>query len=533
MPAELLKFSPRRDPSRARPALDYNSTAVSQRDQAGVLDLPERRYRRSESPFQKGDRCGPYEIRRMIARGGFGDVYEAVHRVLGRPAAIKVLQHQHADQRDLAQRLEREARVLAEIKNPHMVSVYDAGEHEGRIWMAMELLDGKTLRDHLLPGSPLTVPRALNHAACIADGVAAAHRLRILHRDLKPENVFITKEGHTVVLDLGTAKVLGEVRGRPSQRVLGTVAYMSPEQLLGAADGRSIDQRSDVYALAIILYEMLCGSHPFSLSRHALSMPSSAELARLQIHVMPPGLREVAPWVPEAVAELVRRGLDKNPELRPTSMRDFEHEIRALARDVVEQHGSSGPPLSTPRKALCSGRPTERIAPLAHVQVSTRTRQIPPKTELASRTLLEPATLRKILFLAPVLGALFGLATVHWVRTRSRAPVAEVASKSAPAPEATAPDALPAAQAETPRSTARRQATEQAPPAAQSSPAHNSPRVAAELHRPTPQDRARTPEPRADRSDDVFSPPFPNRYDSAPSPSTEQPKPSRREVWLE
>ncbi|GMV18162.1 MAG: hypothetical protein AMXMBFR56_63860 [Polyangiaceae bacterium] len=308
---------------------------------ATIIDLEGRRARGSEVRLERGQRCGPYEIVRLVAAGGFGDVYEGVHHLLRRKVAIKILQNRHTTGEELRSRLEQEARVLSEIKNPHMVTVFDAGELHGRIWMAMELLEGRTLRELLANGNPMPVSQALHHAACVANGVAAAHDLRVVHRDIKPENIFVTDDGHTVVLDLGTAKVLGDVKGRQTQRVIGTVAYMSPEHLLGGTDGLPIDQRTDVYSLCLILYEMLAGFHPFANNRDTRQMPSSTELARMQIYTMPVALPDVAPWVPEYVWRIVLSGISKERELRHATMRELEIELRQAAKWFVEERAAS------------------------------------------------------------------------------------------------------------------------------------------------------------------------------------------------
>jgi serine/threonine-protein kinase len=308
---------------------------------ATILDLQGRLARPSERRFERGERCGPYEIVRLMAAGGFGDVYEGVHHLLRRPVAIKILQDRHANRDELRSRLEQEARVLSEIKNPHMVTVYDAGEQDGRVWMAMELLHGKTLREILEQGQPLPVSHALHHAACVANGVAAAHDLRVVHRDLKPENVFVTSDGHTVVLDLGTAKVLGDVKGRQTQRIIGTVAYMSPEHLLGGSDGLPIDQRTDIYSLSLMLYEMLAGFHPFALARNTRTMPSWNELVKKQLEELPEPLEHVAPWVPDYVCRIVRTGISKEREARHATMRELEIELRQAAKWFVEERAAS------------------------------------------------------------------------------------------------------------------------------------------------------------------------------------------------
>ncbi|MBE7481041.1 MAG: serine/threonine protein kinase [Polyangiaceae bacterium] len=436
---------------------------------ATIIDLEGRRARASELRFDRGQRCGPYEIVRLVAAGGFGDVYEGVHHLLRRRVAIKILQNRHMNADELRARLEQEARVLSEIKNPHMVTVFDAGELDGRIWMAMELLEGKTLREHLMNGKPMPVSQALHHAACIANGAAAAHDLRVVHRDLKPENIFVTSDGHTVVLDLGTAKVLGDVKGRQTQRVIGTVAYMSPEHLLGGVDGLPIDQRTDVYSLCLILYEMLAGFHPFAHNRDTRQMPSSTELARMQIYSMPEPLPDVAPWVPDYVWRIVRTGIAKEREQRQATMRELEIELRQAARWFVEERAAGErssqrhkalsldadtqpDPIpafvseDAPRAAAAAPRlGTERLdsprapihpAAIAETRTSPDLRLAspePPAVTLGALAPKRPAIPRRVL-LAPVAGALIGLVIVAGMNLMKRR-----ASASAPAAALSAP----------------------------------------------------------------------------------------------
>ncbi len=332
---------------------------------ATVVDLDQRRRRRAEYALAVGSRVGPYTIQRVIAEGGYGDVYEAKHRVLGRHVALKILQDRHADRDDLQRRLAQEARVFSEIKSPYMVTVYDAGTLDGRVWMAMELVPGRTLREELVVSEPLPVLRALNTAACIASGVGEAHALRVVHRDLKPENVMVTPDGHIVVLDLGTAKILSDKRGKDTQRVMGTPAYMSVEHLLGPKDGLPIDQRTDVYAVAVMLYEMLSGFHPFAFDRTRGVLLPPPHVIRRVVEAPVEPLCEVAPQVPDYVARIVEKGLSRDRELRQTTMQELETELRLAARWFVEDRALA----ERRNEAAGRGNPVagaERGSTLAH-----------------------------------------------------------------------------------------------------------------------------------------------------------------------
>jgi serine/threonine-protein kinase len=276
-----------------------------------------------------GTRVREYEIVRPIASGGFGDVYEAFHPVLARRVALKILQERHADDAELERQFLAEGRILAQIRSPHVVAVYDADTHEGRAWIAMELLEGRTLRDLLVDGRPLPLPRALDIAARIAEGAAALHGRNIVHRDLKPENVFVTDDGRVIVMDLGIAKIMTASGESSASHVIGTARYMSPEQIQRVTTGVDVDARSDIYALSVMLYEMLSGRHPFDEPGTTLD----ALLLR-QVNLPPPSLAERAPWVPASVRALVEKGLEKKRERRHASMDVLAREIAAAASQI-------------------------------------------------------------------------------------------------------------------------------------------------------------------------------------------------------
>jgi serine/threonine protein kinase len=282
------------------------------------------RSRDSEDHLVPGARVREYEIVRFIASGGFGDVYEAHHPVLARRVALKILQACHADDAELARQFLAEGRILAQIRSPHVVAVYDADTHERRAWIAMELLEGRTLRELLLERKRLPLARALEIASSVASGAGALHGRNVVHRDLKPENVFVTNEGRVIVMDLGIAKVMTASGESSASQVLGTARYMSPEQIQRVTTGIDVDARSDVYALSLMLYEMLSGQHPFDGPGTTLD----ALLLR-QINLPAPSLAERAPWVPAAVRALVEKGLEKKRERRHPSMEVFSSEIAA------------------------------------------------------------------------------------------------------------------------------------------------------------------------------------------------------------
>lgn len=219
-------------------------------------------------PLPHGTCLGPYEILAPIAAGGMGEVYRARDARLGREVAIKVLPGELSRDPDRLRGFEQEARAASQLNHPNILAVFDIGSHEGAPYFVSELLEGDTLRERLASGE-LPVRKAVEYATQIARGLAAAHEKGIVHRDLKPENLFITKDGHVKILDFGLVKLMGRdgllgeqltmSRGTDAGTMLGTVGYMSPEQVRG----QNVDLRSDIFSFGTILYEMLSGRRAF------------------------------------------------------------------------------------------------------------------------------------------------------------------------------------------------------------------------------------------------------------------------------
>ena len=227
-----------------------------------------------------GTKLGPYEIVAPIGAGGMGEVYRAKDMRLGRDVAIKVLPEGFARDADRLRRFEQEARAVAALNHPNILAIHDIGEFNGAPFLVSELLEGHSLREDLNSGA-LPTRRAVEDASQIAQGLAAAHDKGIVHRDLKPENVFVTQDGRLKILDFGLAK-LAKLQAAADENatldatpqdtspgvVLGTVGYMSPEQVRGEA----ADARSDIFALGTILYEMLSGQRAFRSDTSAETM---------------------------------------------------------------------------------------------------------------------------------------------------------------------------------------------------------------------------------------------------------------------
>src|SRR5438552_6638680 len=222
-----------------------------------------------DSTLLSGVRLGRYEIRSKLGQGGMGEVYLAEDRQLGRSVAIKFLTPELIADERANKRLMKEARAVASLDHPHICSVYEVGEADGRSFIAMQYLEGESL-DARIKRKPLDLKESLAIASQITDALAEAHSHGIVHRDIKPGNIMITTRGQAKVMDFGLAKVIQQAQVVRSEAeteallstpgaILGTVPYMSPEQVRGEA----LDGRSDIFSLGVVLYEMRSGRHPF------------------------------------------------------------------------------------------------------------------------------------------------------------------------------------------------------------------------------------------------------------------------------
>ncbi len=277
-----------------------------------------------------GSRIGPYEIVGPLGAGGMGEVYRARDARLGRDVAIKVLPAALAGDGERLRRFEIEARAVAALNHPNILSIHDIGTHEGAPYLVSECLEGQTLRQELA-GGPLPLRRAVGYGTEVAQGLAAAHDKGIVHRDLKPENIFVTHDGRIKILDFGLAKLVkpegsadqgATLEAEPTSvgAVLGTAGYMSPEQVRG----EPADARSDIFALGTILYEMLCG-------RRAFRRDTSAETMTAILKEDPPDLAELTKPIPPAVERIVRRCLEKKPLQRFQSARDLAFNLEGIS----------------------------------------------------------------------------------------------------------------------------------------------------------------------------------------------------------
>ena len=266
-----------------------------------------------------------------------GEVYLARDMEIGRDVAVKVLPSTFSDDRDRLQRFQQEACAAGALNHPNILSIYDVGKHNGSPYVVSELLEGDTLRKRI-GGTPLAQRRAIDYALQIANGLAAAHEKGIVHRDLKPDNIFVTNDGRVKILDFGLAK-LTQKDGNQSQTdiptrrvdtdpgvVMGTLGYMSPEQL----KGRAVDQRSDIFSFGAILYEMLSG-------RRAFHRESAAETMSAILREDPPDLSETNERISPALERIVNHCLEKNPEERFHSASDLGFALEALSDSTVSK----------------------------------------------------------------------------------------------------------------------------------------------------------------------------------------------------
>ena len=273
--------------------------------------------------LSSGARLGPFEVVALLGAGGMGEVYRARDARLGREVALKVLPEEFSADSDRLARFEQEARSASALNHPHIVTVYDVGRSDTGPWIAMELVDGKTLRE-LLSAGPLPAKRCLSIGAQAADALAKAHAAGMVHRDLKPENLMVSKDGFVKILDFGLAKLVTPVPSDSDSiaatainatgpgTVLGTVGYMSPEQ----AAGGSVDFRSDQFSFGSILYEMAAGRRPF----HRMT---PAETMTAIIREEPEPLSRAGPSAPPPYRWIVERCLAKDPEDRYSSTLDL------------------------------------------------------------------------------------------------------------------------------------------------------------------------------------------------------------------
>jgi len=274
---------------------------------------------------------GPYKVRRLLGQGGMGTVYLAADPALGRMVAVKLLPRQLADEPEIVERFQREARALAKLRHPNLMHIYTVGEHEGRPYFAMEYVKGATLSSVIAKIGYIPPPQAVRIAAQVLSALDKVHQTEIVHRDIKPGNIMIDEDGRAILMDFGLARQEQESRLTADHTILGTPNYMSPEQ----ANSEPVDARTDIYSLGVVLYEMLTGAPPFKGK-------SSFEILRQHIESSVPPPSEIRPDVPEAFDAVVARAVAKSPDDRYQDVRQMAADLaKVCPSETLERLGSA------------------------------------------------------------------------------------------------------------------------------------------------------------------------------------------------
>jgi serine/threonine protein kinase len=299
----------------------------------------------AESDALIGQTVSHYRILEKLGGGGMGVVYKAQDLRLDRFVALKFLPQDLPHDASGVQQLRREARAASALNHPHICTIHDIDEHDGRPFIVMEMLEGQTLK-HRIAGKPLMENEIVSLGIQIADAMEAAHARDIIHRDIKPANIFVTPRGQVKILDFGLAKLLPmetastlTVSIAETRAFVGTLPYMAPEQL----QGKGVSTRTDLYAIGTVLYEMATGRRPFTEE-------FAPELARNILHTQPPPPREVNPAVSRDLQAIILKCLEKEPEKRYGRVHELSEDMSAI-RQRLALHESAERPFKMSRRA--------------------------------------------------------------------------------------------------------------------------------------------------------------------------------------
>lgn len=386
-----------------------------------------------EREIVAGDRIGEYDVESKLGEGGFGSVYRAVHPLIGKTAAIKVLARRFSSDREMESRFVAEARAVNQIKHKNIIDIFSFGRlADGRLFFVMELLEGVTLDHYLAQFGRMSVQEAIPILLGVARALDAAHAAGIVHRDLKPENVFLAHDedqGHIAkLLDFGIAKLFRDPSREHQTRTgvpMGTPQYMSPEQ----CRGHNVDHRTDVYSFGVLAYRMLTGRLPFSAE-------TAMDVMMMHVQNAPPPASERAPGLPSELDAPLGHMLKKAPEERPASVLAALEELGEAARraghDVQIPQARSLAPRSVDTALASAPTLPILVTPLSESKVASGDTLARATTaSVGEPASLAPHRKRSLALVALVLIAC-GILVVAFVARRSSTP-ADAAVASAPA----------------------------------------------------------------------------------------------------